>query len=179
YGIATEDEDAIMEDDKFVDAKGFILHKNRVPPILGLGVKHKCFEEGTTQPRTAGRGQPRPSFGQPQRPLKQGNSRCLNQFCMILKLAFPSLLLSEECNQELGNEVLSSSSEKGSVFMTSMSQTSIIDAAVIISSSRHLISVALVFRNMECSYTSVDKDGMKNEDATLGHGLACQDFEYS
>ncbi|KAH9292183.1 hypothetical protein KI387_042630 [Taxus chinensis] len=181
YGTAAEDEDAIMEDGKFVIAKGFILHRNRVPPILGLGVKHKGFEEGTTQPRTAGRGQPRPPFGQPRRPLQQGNYRCLtlDQFCMMLKFAFPSLSLSEECNQELGNEVLSTPSEKGSVFMAAMSQTAIIDAVVIISSSPHLISVAFVFGNMECSSTLVDKDGMKNEDATLGHGLACQAADYS
>ncbi|KAH9293633.1 hypothetical protein KI387_041163 [Taxus chinensis] len=162
----------------FVSAKGLNLHRNRVPPILGLGVKHKGFEEGTTQPRTAGRGQPRPSFGQPRRPLRQGNSRCLDQFCMMLKFAFPSLLLSEECNQELGNEGLSTPSEKGSISMAAMSQTTIIDTAVIIYISPHLISVAFVFGNMECSSTLIDKDGTKNEDATLGHGLACQAADY-
>ncbi|KAH9291278.1 hypothetical protein KI387_043533, partial [Taxus chinensis] len=173
-----EDEDAIIEDGKFVDPKGFNLHRNRVPPILGLGVKHKGFAEGTTQSRTTGRGQPKPSFGQPWRPLQPGNSRCLDQFCIMLKLTFPSLLLSEECNQELGNEVLSTPSEKGSVFMAAMSQTTIIDVVVIIYSSPHLISVAFVFGNMECSSTLVDKDGTKNEDATLGHGLACQVADY-
>ncbi|KAH9297663.1 hypothetical protein KI387_029345, partial [Taxus chinensis] len=67
-------EDAIIEDDKFVDAKGFILHTNRGPLILGLRMKHKGFEEGTTQLRTAGRAKPRPSFGQPWRPVQQGNN---------------------------------------------------------------------------------------------------------
>ncbi|KAH9312249.1 hypothetical protein KI387_027284, partial [Taxus chinensis] len=135
YGTANEDEDAIMEDGKFVIAEGFILHRNIVLPILALGVKHKGFEEGRTQPRTTERGQPRLPFWQPRRPLQQGNSRCLtlDQFCMMLNFSFLSLSLSEECNQELGNEVLSTPSEKGSVFMTAMSQTAIIDVVVIVS----------------------------------------------
>ncbi|KAH9306638.1 hypothetical protein KI387_011042, partial [Taxus chinensis] len=45
YGIVAELEDAIMEHGKFLIAKGFILHRNRVPLKLGLGVKHKGFQE--------------------------------------------------------------------------------------------------------------------------------------
>ncbi|KAH9313807.1 hypothetical protein KI387_022434 [Taxus chinensis] len=60
-----------------------------------------------------------------------------------------------------------------------MSQSTLIDGVVIIFSSPHLISVAFVFENMECSSTLVDKDGTKNEDAALGHGLACHVVDYS
>ncbi|KAH9311839.1 hypothetical protein KI387_026874, partial [Taxus chinensis] len=71
YGTTAENEDAIMEYGNFVSAKGLNLHRNWALPILGLGVKHIGFEESTTQPRTVGRGKPRPSFKQPRRPLLQ------------------------------------------------------------------------------------------------------------